>query len=245
MTDPAPELELRRSRDVGELLRDAGRVYFRTLPRLLALAAAIVIPVELIVSGLGLEQLTSGHQEDPKLAETLIPTLTAFLITAPLITAMCIHLLEEVSAGKRPPLGEIVTRGLEAFRPLFPAVLIAAAGIALGLALFVLPGIYVAIRWFFVPQAVVLDRATGVDPLRRSSAVVAGFWWRTFGIVVLANVIAFIPQAVIVPLTEALSESADRELISLAGRALSEILTTPFVALVATLLWFDLQARRG
>jgi hypothetical protein len=42
----------------------------------------------------------------------------------------------------------------------------------------------------------------------------------------------------------ALANSADREIWNLLGQALAETLTTPFVALLSTLLWYDLRSRR-
>jgi hypothetical protein len=245
VSEASPGLALRRPRDVGELLRDALLVYRRRFGTFVLLAAAIVIPVELIVSGIGLEQLSAPHDDNVSLTESLIPAVLSLVVTTPLITATCIYALDEAAAGRRPAVGETLTRGLEAFTPVFLAVLIAAVGIALGLALFVVPGIYLAIRWFFVPQAVVIDGRSGIEPLRRSSEVVRGFWWRTFAIVALANIAAVLPGLVVIGPLEALAESADREVVSLVGRAIVEILTAPFLALVATLLWFDLDARRS
>jgi hypothetical protein len=236
-------LELRRARDLPDLLRESFRLYFGHFGVFVAISAAIVLPVELIVSGVGMEQLSGPYEEEPTLAESLVPTLVSFLVLIPLITAACVYALQDLAAGAHPRVGETLTRGLEAFTPLFLALLVAGLGIALGLALLIVPGVYLAIRWFFVPQAVVLDGRRGVEPLRRSGEVVEGFWWRTFGVIALANLVAFLPGLVIVSPLEALAESADRELIALAGRSLVELLTTPFLALVATLLWFDLQER--
>src|SRR2546430_16884987 len=71
--------------------------------------------------------------------------------------------------------------GLEAFRPVFGALVIAAAGVVLGLFVFILPGIWLFVRWAFVPQAVVLDGRRGVAALQRSAELVTGSWWRGFG----------------------------------------------------------------
>jgi hypothetical protein len=64
-------------------------------------------------------------------------------------------------------------------------------------------------------------------------------------VVLLANVVAFLPASLVVFPLQALAESADRQAISLAGVILTETLTAPFVALVSTLLFFDLRARRS
>lgn len=234
--------ELERRRDVGALLGDAFQLYRSNFGSFVAIAAAIVLPVQLIVTGLGLEQLTSGHDPSPPPAQTLVPAVVSFLVTTPLVTAICIYALRSVSAGRGVRAGTAITAGLEAFTPIFAAVLLAALGIAVGLVL-ILPGVYLAVRWFFVPQAVVVDTARGPGAIARSGQLVQGSWWRTFGIVVLANLAATIPALVLQVPLEALARSADREAVSLAGRIVVETLATPFVALVSTLLYFDLRVR--
>ena len=58
-------IELERPRDAGALLRDSLVVYIRHFWTFLALGALVVVPSELIVSGVGLEQLSSGYDDTP------------------------------------------------------------------------------------------------------------------------------------------------------------------------------------
>jgi hypothetical protein len=236
-------LELTRKRDISALFADALRIYGRHLPAFLGIAAAIVLTVDLIVSGIGLKQLTASYDESPPVGEAVVSALVSFLVTAPLITATCVYALRRLAAGEPPRALRSLTDGLEAFTPIFLAVLLAAAGIAVGL-LVIVPGIYLAVRWYFVPQAVVIDGRRGPAALTASGSVVQGFWWRTFGIVLLANLAATLPALGLMAPFMALAKSADREIWNLAGQALAETLTTPFVALVSTLLWYDLRSRR-
>ncbi len=237
-------LDLDRPREVGALLGDGLSTFARNLATFLAIAAAIVVPVELVVSGIGLEQITAPYDDSTSAAETVIPTILTFFVTTPLLMASTIHALIPISRGERPHAGRALQGGFDAFAPLLLAILIAAVGIALGLLALILPGIYLLVRWYFVPQAVVVEGLRGVDALRRSSELVQGSWWRTFGIVVLLNVLAAIPGVLILAPLEAVAEAADRELVSLAGSIAAETLTMPFVALVSTLLFYDLRVRR-
>lgn len=243
MTEPE-RLDLARPREIGDLLGDALNIYFRHFPTVFAIAAAIVIPVQLIVTGIGLEELTAPYRDSDTTAELLIPTVVSFLVVAPLIAAATIHVLERLAAGERPRAGHAIQAGLDLFAPVFLAVLLAGAGIALGLILLIVPGIYLAIRLIFVPQSVVIGGARSTDALRHSWDVTRGFWWRTFLVILLANVIAFVPGLLIVSPLDSLADSADRQAISLGGMILTETLTAPFVALVSTLLFYDLKARR-
>jgi hypothetical protein len=107
------------------------------------------------------------------------------------------------------------------------------------------PGIFLAVRWYFVPQTVVLEEARGPSALTASGRVVEGFWWRAFGIVLLANLAASIPSVVLVTPFATIAHSTDRAVWSLVGQISAETVSTPFVALVSTLLYFDLRARRA
>ncbi len=59
---PGPGLDLGRPRDVGDLFRDSLRLYARHFGLFLLLAGAVVAPVQLVVSGIGLEELTSAYR---------------------------------------------------------------------------------------------------------------------------------------------------------------------------------------
>jgi hypothetical protein len=146
--------------------------------------------------------------------------------------------------GTAPRARREIVDGLEAFAPLFVAVLLAALGVALGL-LLIVPGVYLAIRWFFVSQAVVLEGRRGPEALTASAAAVQGNWWRTAGIVLLANLAALLPGLLLTVPFIAIADAADRQLWVLVGNVATEVVAAPFVALLATLLWFDLQARRA
>jgi hypothetical protein len=238
-------IQLERPRDITALFGDALGVYFRHALVFIALSAAVVVPVHLIVLGVGLEQFTAAYDESPSAAEAAVPTVVSFLVVAPLITAICIHALRAVASGGRPRAGPSFVAGFEAFTPLFFAILLAAVGIALGLLLLIVPGIYLAVRWFFVPQAVVLEDARGTGALTRSSVVVQGFWWRTFGLVIMVNLAAALPGLVLAAPFTAIASSTDRAVWSMVGTICAEAVTAPFVALFSTLLYYDLRARRA
>ncbi|HLM10454.1 MAG TPA: hypothetical protein VK307_12125 [Thermoleophilaceae bacterium] len=237
-------IELARARDITALFRESLAVYVRHAGVFVALSAAVVVPVFLIVQGIGLEQLSADYDSSPSVAEAAVPTVVSFLVVTPIVTAICIHALRSVAAGEQIGAGRAFVSGFEAFTPLFFAVALAAIGIAVGFLALIVPGIYLAVRWFFVPQAVVIDRGRGPAALTRSGDVVHGFWWRTFGLVVLVNLAVALPAVVLTAPFAAIAESTDRAIWSLAGSIVAESVTAPFAALFSTLLYYDLRARR-
>ena len=236
-------IELERPRDTGALLRDTFSVYRRHFWTFLAIGAIVVVPAELIVGGVGLEQLSSGYNATPNFAEAAIPGAVSFLVVAPLITAICVFALRSVAAGNSPRARESLVKGFELFTPLFFAVVLAALGIALGLVL-VVPGIYLFVRWYFVPQVVVLEGARGPEALRASGRLIQGAWWRSFALILLVNVVALLAALVLAAPFSAAAESSDRAVWSMIGQMLAGAITQPFGALYSTLLYFDLLARR-
>jgi hypothetical protein len=236
-------IELERPRDARALLRDSFVVYTRHFWTFLALGALVVVPAELIVSGVGLAELTSGYDSTPRVAEAVIPAAVSYLVVAPLITAICVYALQSVAAGGSPRAREAIVKGFEQFSPIFFAVLLAAGGILLG-AIVIVPGIYLFVRWYFVPQAVVLEGAQGRSALRASGGLVEGSWWRTLGLIVLVNIVALLAAIVLGAPFTAAADSADRAIWSLIGQIVASAVAQPFGALYSTLLYFDLRERR-
>ena len=95
----ASRLALDQPRDIATLFRDALSVYGAHFLTFLAIGAVIVVPVQVIVSGIGLDQLSAPYDKSPAQAEAIIPTAVNFLVVAPLITAICIHALGSVPSS--------------------------------------------------------------------------------------------------------------------------------------------------
>lgn len=126
-------------------------------------------------------------------------------------------------------------------------------GLPLGLGLLV--GLaYLFTVLTFAPVAIVLERKPVMASITRSFQLVRNHFWRIFGIRLLASVVAsVIAGAVSVPFTIAgqimLTSAASSGMLLFAaalgavGRAVSQIITAPFTAGVAVLLYTDTRIR--
>ena len=248
MTGPQPPrapLDLRRPRDVGGLITEGFGLYFREIRTFLLIAGAVVVPVDLIVLGVGLGWLTGGYDSSPSAAETFIPLLTNFLVTSPLLTAMSIYVLLDAADGRRPRAGATIQRGLDVFAPVVIVAVLYIAGVLAGLLALIVPGIYIAVRWIFWVQAVVVEKRRGPDALRLSGEVVQGAWWRVAGITLAANfVVGGLTSIVGAPFL-GLANSTDHAVFQLVGQTLGGVLFAPAAALIITLLFFDQRLRKG
>jgi hypothetical protein len=238
-------LELLRPRDIGGLFRDSFNTYAGNFPAFLALSVVVVVPVQLVVSGLGLGQLRGGYSTALSRGTGVVLVAETYLLIIPLVTAMVVHALLVVADGVRPKPGAAILNGLEAFTPVFLAVVLAAAGVVGGFILFIVPGVWLLVRWYFAPQAVVLDGRHGMGALQRSAELVTGTWWRVAGITLLVGIsVAIASQLVALPF-EVWAKAADSKAIQLVGEIVASVVTAPFQALMLTLLYFDLLARRS
>lgn len=243
---PRRPLQLDRPRDVGAIVDDAWLVYRRHWRTLVLIAAVVVVPVQLIVFGVGLGWLTQGYDAQAPAGETIAGAFAQLLVATPLVTAMTVHVvLDAAEGGGGVDARRSVLAGLEAFRHLFLAIVLVALGVSLGLLLLILPGIVLAVRWAVVPQVVVVEGREGAEALRGSWALTRGQGWYAFAVVFVANVlVALVGVAFSYPLQLA-ADSADAQSLLLLGQALGQIFSLPLLAVAETLLYFSLRATRA
>ncbi|AJE40972.1 glycerophosphoryl diester phosphodiesterase membrane domain-containing protein [Streptomyces nodosus] len=128
-----------------------------------------------------------------------------------------------------------------------------------GLALFgVLVGLplslWISIRLSLASPALMLEKQTVRKAMGRSVKLVRGSWWRTFGIQVLAQIIAFfLSMVVAIPFTliSGVLDAGGRGgpgwtflIITGIGSVIGRILSFPFTAGVIVLLYIDQRIRR-
>ncbi len=103
--------------------------------------------------------------------------------------------------------------------------------------------LYFTIKWLFVLQTVMLEGGRLTQSLRRSSELVAGNWWRAFGIWALFTTATAIAgsafRTLLIPL-----EQPDGIYTVILQVVFPALLFAPLATIAHTLLYFDLRARR-
>jgi hypothetical protein len=121
----------------------------------------------------------------------------------------------------------------------------------------VIPGVFLYVMWSLAPAALMLERGGVFDSMRRSWRLVRGSWWRIFGILLLAAIIAgAVGQLILAPFT-AVGYFADglgaepgqgipwvTLLLTSLGGIVATTITLPFSAGVVALLYVDQRMRR-
>src|SRR5205085_6541713 len=85
--------------------------------------------------------------------------------------------------------------GLRSLVSLALASIVAGILIVIGFVFLVIPGVYLIVRWIFIPETVVLERKGAFAALSRSGELVRGSWWRVFGIGLVLFLLTAILQA--------------------------------------------------
>ena len=113
---------------------------------------------------------------------------------------------------------------------------------------------YLGTSLLLAPAAIVLEGKNIPDAITRSLALVRGRFWRTFGILILAGIaVGFVAAAISVPFSIAGSvitlgaaphtPTVGGTMVATVGQAIGQIIITPFLAGVTTLLYVDARIR--
>lgn len=117
------------------------------------------------------------------------------------------------------------------------ASFLAGIGIAIGLVLLLIPGLYLMTMWALIVPVIVVERVGALDSFGRSRALVSGHGWNAFSVIVLTFLILFffgvLLGVILSPLQGFLG--------SFLSNVISGSLTAPFVAVTWTLLYYRLR----
>jgi hypothetical protein len=230
---------------VGVLLARTFAFYRQYWRLVLAVTLPVAAFVDLCV-GAGLGELTAGTHKTISTADGYLYGVAAALVTVPLITAMLGRaVVVDLSGARRPRARDVAIEGLDLFAPVFAVVLIYTICSTAGLVLLIVPGIYLAVSWYFVVQAVVVDGERGLGAVRASVALVRGYWWHTAAVGVCFSLVAKVPALVAASGFASLSGSVNSDAVVVFGNVLIDTITLPFIAIGATLYYLELRERAG
>lgn len=247
------KLELRRKRDLGRILDDSFALYRANFGTLALIAAAVVVPVYLLVYGVGLGWLWSGYDarasgaelELGDAAEQVAGLAAQLLVVTPLVTAMTVHVVRTAAEDSRASARDAIAVGLDVFPRLLPAIALVGLGVFGGFMLLIVPGVILAVRWMVVSQVVVVEGSGGSEALRRSFDLTRGRFWASFLVLFVLSLLAGVLSALVLAPLEYAAEEADTMALSLVGQVIGSVLTLPLVAVAYTLLYFSLITEKG
>ncbi|HUA36332.1 MAG TPA: hypothetical protein VMA09_22180 [Candidatus Binataceae bacterium] len=191
----------------GEILDRSFRVLMDNALVLIAIAAVLLVPVRLMMSGGRIMFFVAE-----------IAVLAAGL----LVHAALVHATTECYLGQTAAVEQSYRFGWSIYWPfigtfllayLVPALAVVVPMVVVGVliaktapspALAILIGVaagaivfFIVIRWSLIGPIMIVERRYGRAAMKRSSALVKGAWWRTLGILLAAGLIIQVPAAVL------------------------------------------------
>jgi hypothetical protein len=128
--------------------------------------------------------------------------------------------------------------------------IVLALGLLAGFVALFLPGIWLYIAWAVVYPVMLVEGTGGVAALKRSFTLVQTRWWATAGRMavtfILVGVVTVVAGVVFLAPTELFIDDTSFAALILehAANLVVSLMTTPFVAAVTTLVYFDLRVRK-
>lgn len=217
--------------DVGGVIRRVWAIYVEQASVLMP-AAAVVFVVSGIVAAL---LAASGSLLGVLVAEVIV------IVAGTLFTAMVVELVSDVEDGRRDfSSGQLLRAAMPMLGQLIIVGLVAGVGIVIGLFLLIVPGLILITIWSVFVPVIVIERAPGLASLARSRELVRGNGWQVFGVLL----VLFVLMGLLTVLIDSAAASAGTG-VGIVVRVVLGVLTAPFSALAAAVLYFDLRRLSG
>jgi hypothetical protein len=209
------------------VLDEAWRMYKAYAKHLLAIAFVIYLVTAIIVAVLALAGGYVGA-----IFALLLDLVSTFLLQAALVKAV-----QDVRDGRADMnIRETVSAAVPYLLPVSIASALAGIGIAIGLFLVIVPGLFLITIWAVIVPVIVIERSGPFAAFGRSQQLVRGHGWHVFGTLVLTFIIEIVVNIVLGVIFQALPHSLSSGLASI----ISGTIVSPFIALVVTLIYYRL-----
>jgi hypothetical protein len=243
---------------VGEILDAAIKIYRNKFGTMLKAVAIVIVPVQVLnvlitlslpdTSSTAGTTTTTSDSEWAGLAALLLIFVIS-LVSAALAEAACLKAVSDTYLGTDTDWRESLRFGFRRLGSLLWLMLIHGVVVLLALLACIVPGVWLYVAWSVAVPALLIEGTRGFEALGRSFNLVRRRWWPTFGILLLANLlattVAFGFGLLALP---AVFVGGDNEFVfDLANGvfgAVASVVTIPFVAAVVAVIYFDLRVRK-
>jgi len=222
-----------RSVAIGDVLGEAWGLYKRFLWQFF-LTAFVVFAVLDLVSALAAS--AAGDSAAAGLFWGLV-SIAIGVVGYFWVQGALVELVRDVRDGRADStIGETY----KAVQPRLPALisagLLAGLGIAIGLILLVVPGLFLLTIWSMIVPVIVIEGRSAGESFSRSREVVRGHGWSVFGLIVVTFLLVGIASAIIRLVFSPLPDFLDAWI----GSLIAHSLTVPFAAAALATAYFRL-----
>jgi hypothetical protein len=210
------------------VLKEAWALYRRYAAHFLLIAFVIYLVTAILVALLGLVGVVGA----------IIGAVVSFVATY-VVQASLIKAVQDIRDGQVDlDLSQTVRAALPYLWPVIGASILAGIGIAIGFLLLIVPGLILLTFWCLIVPFIVLGGSGAIASFGNSWRTVRGYAWNVFGTYVLVFLI-LIAFGIVLGLILAALPMFWRNFLN---SIVSGTLIAPFLALVATLIYYRLTA---
>ena len=213
---------------VGDPIGQGWSIYKRFWRHLVPIALVTYLVISLLALALQAVAGTLGA-----LASIVIAIAGVFLLQGALVEAVA-----DVRDGVADlSLTETISRVVPRLGPIVLASLVGGIAIAIGFVLLIAPGLYLLTIWSVVVPVIVLEKTGAFEGFGRSRALVRGYGWTVFGVIVVTFLINVAVGIVLSIVLAGFSAEVTRYL----SDVISNTLVSPFIAATWTSMYFLLH----
>jgi hypothetical protein len=223
---------------VGEILSQAFNVYRANAAKLALIVALVVVPLTLVSTLL--TQVSRDPDTDAGVATALLflaITVAISLIIWSLLEAAIVRAAAQAALGDPIDVEASYRWGLRRIGSVILVSILVGLAVVGGLILLVIPGLIFLVMLSVSIPALIVEGRRGSDALGRSWNLVRGNFWHVVGVLVVAGLITGAISGIIGAL------GGNAWFLRWIFSSIGTIVTAPFTALVAVLLYVDLRAR--
>jgi hypothetical protein len=219
--------------DIGGVLNRVFQYYGQQATLLWPAALLVFIPVAII----------NGVLRDEGGVLLALCATVVGLIATYWFQGMVVEAVRDMQDGRRDfDLGGLFRSVLPVLAALIGAGVLAGIGIAIGLILLIVPGLFLLTIWAVLAPVIVVERAGVFEAFGRSRELVKGNGWQVFGVIVLLFIIQFVASLILTAIAIAIADSIVGYAIA---QLIANVLIAPLAALAAATMYFELRRLHG
>jgi hypothetical protein len=224
---------------IGAVLDEAWTLFTRFFLRFFVLALVVFAAVNLLFA-LVVEAISSDN--GGRAVWLAILGLATAVIGTTWLQGAFVYAVQDARDGSfDATLGEVFSRVSPSILPLLVAGLLAGLGIAAGLILLIVPGLFLMTIWAVIAPVIVLEKRPPFAAFGRSRELVRGHGWTVFGIVIITGLLTGIAGSIL----QAAFSFLPRFLEILVGGTIAQAIVAPFGAIALAITYFRLRDAHG
>jgi hypothetical protein len=259
-----PDPPALRPLGVGETVDAALKLYRNNATTLWKIVAVVIVPIEVIevilrrlalpsdvfVHNGALYSFNGAGSTNAGSTVALLVVALLGLLGELLATGAVFKLQLDAYLGQPHDISESFAFARGKILSLLWLGIVATVLIALGLILFVIPGIWLMVASSVAVPALMLEGVKGFRAVRRSISLVRRRWWATLGRLLLAVVLYAVAAFLIGVIAGAINRGINVTSVTLflvingIISAILVILLSPFIAAVINVIYIDLRVRK-